>query len=61
MAVDRVHHGGCVYEVSLALKHWCLRNGAKHKDLALLVLTFMPTMIHLLLLLAKTVAAKIEK
>ena len=29
MTVAKVHQGRCVYEVSLALKHWCLRNWAK--------------------------------
>ena len=35
MAAGRVHHSGCVYEVSLAYIHWCLRNGAKSTDLTL--------------------------
>ena len=33
MAVGRVHHGGGVYEVSVAKKSKCLINGGKRTDL----------------------------
>ena len=39
VAVGRVHHCGCVYEVSLATKYWCLWDGAQHTDLTLLTRT----------------------
>ena len=36
-AVGSGHHGGCVYEVSFAYKHWCLRNRAKSTNLMILL------------------------
>ena len=38
MTESMLHQGRCVHEVSLVQKPWCLRNGAKHTDLTLLML-----------------------
>ena len=51
-AVGSGHHGGCVYEVSFAFKHWCLRNRAKRTNLMiLLTLTQGPSCSKLMMLL----------
>ena len=38
-----VCHGGCEYEVSLALWPWCLRSEAQHTDLRFFTLTTTTT------------------
>ena len=47
IAVDRVHHGECVYEVLFALMPWCLRKGDKRIGLTLLTPT-TPTPMRIL-------------